>query len=194
PNQQVPPADISFIRRQQKALLRPIHEMRRIATEVLRHIEGDPHLGGPTLLKQTERQVGVSVLFRLPDSPHIIQKFGPVILTDHAVVLRADHRDISPLLDKLFPPQYASPELDSHNPTINAAFKSVGLVERQGLSPDPGAEHTIVVYPRFLGFTAGWIKKVISPITDLEMLEGSRSPRIGTAHSTLYLSATNSLH
>ena len=157
PGKKVAPANLRAIRAQQKELLPALHGFRKIAVSVLKRAKNNPEQG-PLFIKNNERIMGVTILFRAPRYPDIIQRFGPIDVTDNAVALPASHRGISSTLDGLFPIQHIANNIDSKKkPVIDGARVELGLIERIAISPADITPERIIVYPRVLRLTAHWI-------------------------------------
>ena len=155
PDQRVPPADVRAIRREQKTLLPYIHELRKAAVHSLRRVAADARLGGPVLLRQSERDLAVSFLFRSREHPDILRSFGPIPITDHPVVLPAATKSRASVLDHLFPTHRIT-EGDQRKAIIDAQ-KELGLIERLGIAEKPVTPDRIVVFANLLHFAAHWI-------------------------------------
>ena len=186
PGQRVEPANIKAIRLRQKELLPYINELRKAAIEIVRRVKGDASRGGEPLIKQTEHQLAVRVFFRMPDYPEILGFVGPFPMTDNAVVLPAISKPDSSVLDRLFPAQYVGEVSgdELRKKMLIDGRKEVGLIEHMGLSIGSMTPERVVVYPKLLHFTAHWIRRLKSPIFDLQYSEVPKEPgiRSGTAH------------
>ncbi len=168
PFQSVPPKNVRAIRQRQKKLLPVIHDLRKSAIDVLRRIKSDARLGGQTLLNETRRDLLVFTLYRDRSHPSVLCGFGPFTISDHPVILPADHKTAVTVLGKLFPAQYASEVSPDKKKALTDARDDLGLIERQGLitldlaADDSTSTQTtrIIAFPELLRFAGHWIRRI----------------------------------
>jgi len=176
PNRPIPPVDLKDIRQQQAELLPLIDQLQSLADNVLRRIEADPRMGGPLFLQKIRRIVAIEVLYRNPDRPNLVSHPFAEDITDAPVILPANSRPPSSVLDQLLRIQRVPDMAIDREPAFAAAQQELGFVKHVGVAPESLSPDRIVVYPKFLGFVAMWIKKIDSPILDVRFEETVRNP------------------
>ncbi len=93
--------ELATMRQKQKTLLPAFTEIGNAATNVVSAVRADAKKGGELFVRRSERELLVTVNYRLPDTPSILGALR-VSVSDHPVVLPVKPKEVSPVLKHLF--------------------------------------------------------------------------------------------
>jgi len=148
-NQQT--VDIRLIRERHKKLLPDFELLRQTACEIIQRYN-------PADLLLSERVAYVDVHFRIPDAPHLLQRFG-FHMSDFAVMAPTEKNSPSRFLDLIAPPIEVSKATDQKN------LSNLLLLESIALEQIP--EKVRIIYPSLMKFLSFWVKEVEGPINSV---------------------------
>ncbi len=183
-----PPVNLRHIRERQKDLLPFLHVLRRVILPDIRHMQRDLVHGGSLTLATRKCDVAVTVLHRQKNAPSVVQRFGPITITDIGITLPASFKERIPVLSPLFPEQYVvEPEDHRSIQALSEARQQMGLVQREGIGLGAKVPTVIVVYPKVLGIAARWIGKYDrSILSDLSFYELAAETNIRSGRQFKY--------
>jgi len=144
-----PEVNVALIRERQKKLLPYIEELKQAAAEIVKRYD-------PLALSAAERELMTVVEYRIPDNPHLLQRFCHS-LTDLSVLVPVDRRaGKNSVLDKLAPPAGIE-NIKGHGHVME-------LLRLEGIGEKSLPAEVREVCPRLFEFIAFWIRELDGPI------------------------------